>query len=300
MIRDRKIKAIHQYVTMSPQIRWGLLILIAFVFTIGLYPRLVVKKYRYAIGDVAQTDVKASEDFFIEDQDATETNRRQAVESVSAVYDLNPKILKSTIAHVNDAFEKMRIIYEQESKKLTTALQIPPAGSSTVAGAPTEPAEAPDLPQVPIEERLMAKKSLFENLMGIEISDGAYAILTEHGFSREIPKLLTTITSQVLSTGVVANKEILLKESDKGITLRNVETLTETHLLNLKQFYGIDQAKTMVRVIGDPLLKGLDYALLNLIVDLSQRLIQPNITFNSLETEARREAAAQRIKRYST
>jgi len=107
---------------------------------------------------------------------------------------------------------------------------------------------------------------------------------------------LTTIFTQVLSAGVVANKEILLKESDKGITLRNVETLTETHVLNLKQFYGPDQAKMMVRVVGDPLLKGMNYALLNLMVDFSQRLIQPNVTLNSHETEARKEAAAQQIK----
>ena len=154
----------------------------------------------------------------------------------------------------------------------------------------------PDLPQVPIEERLIAKKGLFDSLAGIEISSGAYAILIEHGFSEAVSDLLVRILTEIFSTGVVANKEILLKELDKGITLRNVETLTETHILNLKQFYGIDQAKTMVRVVGDPILKGLDYALLNLIVDISQRLIQPNITFNSLETEARRETAALHIK----
>ena len=296
MIRDHKINTINRYFTSSLQVRWGLLILIAIVFTVSLYPRLVVKKHRYEVGDVAKTDVKASDDFFIEDQEATEANRRQAIESVFAVYDLNPKILKSTISRISDAFATMRGSYEKESEKLNTILQMPPTSSSTPVEAPAGPIEFPDLPQVPIEERLMAQKSIFDSLMGIEISNGAYAILTEHGFSKEIPKLLTSITTQILSTGVVANKEILLKESDKGITLRNVETLTETHILNLKQFYGIDQAKTMVRVVGDPILKGLDYALLNLIVDLSQRLIQPNITFNSLETEARREAAGQRIK----
>ena len=116
------------------------------------------------------------------------------------------------------------------------------------------------------------------------------------GSPNDIPKLLTTIFTQVLSAGVVANKEILLKESEKGITLRNVETLTETHVLNLKQFYGPDQAKMMVRVVGDPLLKGMNYALLNLMVDFSQRLIQPNVTLNSHETEARKEVAAQQIK----
>ena len=143
---------------------------------------------------------------------------------------------------------------------------------------------------------MLAKKSLLEKAMGFEISNEAFSILIEHGFAKEIPKLLSTIITQVLSAGVVANKEILLKDSEKGISLRNVETLTETHVLNLKQFYGPDQAKTMVRVVGDPLLKGMNYALLNLMVEFSQQLIQPNITLNSHETEARKEVAAQQIK----
>ena len=125
MIRDRKINRVNQYFASSLQIRWGLLVLATIVFTVSLYPRLIVKKYSYDIGDVAKTDVKASEDFFIEDQETTETNRRQAIESVFAVYDLNPKILKNTLSRIDDAFDTLRDIYEKESEKLTATLHIP-------------------------------------------------------------------------------------------------------------------------------------------------------------------------------
>jgi putative nucleotidyltransferase with HDIG domain len=296
MIRERKKKSASRYFTTSPHIRWASLALIVSIFAVALYPSLIIERHRYKIGDVAKTDVKATEDFFIEDRSATEDNRRLAVETVPTVYDFNPKIRKTTVARLNDAFEKLHQMYEQESRKLDEESQKQPAASTAVDGMPVETPELEELPKVPIEERMRAKKNLFDSLIGIETSDGAYAILTEHGFSKEISKLLTTIISQILSTGVVTNKEILLKESDKGITLRNVETLTETHVLNLKQFYGPDQARTMVRVVGDPLLKGTNYALLNLIVDLSQRLIRPNVTLNSLETESRREAAAKENK----
>ena len=140
------------------------------------------------------------------------------------------------------------------------------------------------------------KRTLFEERIGLSISEVAFLILTKNEFSAEIPRLIANIISQVLTTGVVANKEILLKEADKGITLRNVVTMTEAHVLSLKQFYGPDQAKAMVRVIGNPLLKGMDYAFLNFIVDLSQRLLSPNITLNSHETETRRKIAAENVK----
>ncbi|WP_319404547.1 HDIG domain-containing metalloprotein [uncultured Desulfosarcina sp.] len=296
MIRDRKKKSVDRFFNLNPHIRWALLVLIVVVFTTGLYPSLVIKKRHYNIGDVVKTDIKATEDFIIEDHAATEALRRQAVDNVVPVYDLNPKILKGTVTRLNDAFEQLRLIYEQETKKLETESRTSPVLPSTPAEAPVKPADVPDLPQVSLAERMLAKKNLLEKAIGIEISSGAFSILTENGFAKDIPRLLTTIITQVLSTGVAANKEILLKESDRGITLRNVETLTETHVLNLKQFYGPDQAKTMVRVVADPLLKGMNYALLNLMVDFSQQLIQPNVTLNSHETEARKEVAAQQIK----
>ncbi|BBO67557.1 HD family phosphohydrolase [Desulfosarcina alkanivorans] len=296
MIRDRKKKSIDRFFSLSPHIRWALLALIVAIFATGLYPGLVIKKHRYAIGDVAKTDIKAEEDFFIEDKAATEANRRKAVDGVATVHDLNPKILKGTVDRLTEAFDRLRAIYEKEASQLETNWRTSPVPLPTPDDAPVDPDDVPDLPRVPLKERMLAHKGLFEDLFGAPISNGAFSILTEHGFSQDIARLLTTIITQVLSTGVVANKEILLRESEKGITLRNLETLTETHVLNLKQFYGPDQAKTMVRVVGDPILKGKNYALLNLIVDFSQRMIQPNITANSHETEARKKAAAEKIK----
>ena len=296
MIRDRKKKPISHFFSLNPHIRWALLVLILVVFTTGLYPGLVIKKHRYDSGDVVKTDIKSSVDFFIEDLAVTEVHRRQAVDSVLPVYDLNPKILKGTVARLNDAFDQLRSIYETETKNLERNTKRFPQALSASDRALVELTDVPDLPQVSLAERMLAKKSLLEKATGIDISNEAFSILIENEFETDIPKLLTTIITQVLSAGVVANKEILLKESDQGITLRNVETLTETHVLNLKQFYGPDQARTMVRVVGDPLLKGMNYALLNLMVDISQQLIQPNITLNSHETEARKEVAAQQIK----
>ncbi|MGA6927042.1 MAG: hypothetical protein WBY88_15235, partial [Desulfosarcina sp.] len=296
MIRDRKKKSIDHYFNMSPHVRWILLVMIVAIFATGLYPNLIIRKHRYAIGDVAATDIKASKDFFIEDKTATEANRRQAADDVWTVYDINPKILQGSVDRIEEAFGRLRELYEKESRKLGLSARMPPDDIPTAAEAPVGPADVPDLPTVSLEERMLAGKNRFEESIGIQVSHGAFSILVEHGFAKEIPRRLTTIVTQILSTGVVANKEVLLKESDKGITLRNVESLTETHLLNLKQFYGPDQARTMVRVVGDPLLKEMNYALVNLIVDFAQRLIQPNITANSHETEARKKAAAQQIK----
>jgi len=99
-----------------------------------------------------------------------------------------------------------------------------------------------------------------------------------------------------MENGVVTNKEILLNRSDRGIVLRDIKTKNEKLVYNLKHFYGLDQAKTMVTIIGQPVLQDKNYELKNLIVDFAQKLVQPNITLNRSETEERKKAASAEVK----
>ena len=113
-----------------------------------------------------------------------------------------------------------------------------------------------------------------------------------HGRSAD---LIARILDSIMENGVVTNKEILLRESDKGIILQDIKTKTEIQTNKLRRFYELDQAKTMVRIIGQPLLKDHNYIVRNLVVDFTQRLVQPNITLNRSETEERKRAAAAQI-----
>ncbi len=59
--------------------RWGILCTVAVLFSIILFPNLVITRHQYNLGDVAERDIKSPRDFFIEDQAATEINRQQSV-----------------------------------------------------------------------------------------------------------------------------------------------------------------------------------------------------------------------------
>ncbi|NNL77313.1 MAG: HDIG domain-containing protein, partial [Desulfobacterales bacterium] len=148
------------------------------------------------------------------------------------------------------------------------------------------------LPQNPTAD----KRKYLEDKLAIRVNKGAYRALANGGFTKETADLINRILLKILKNGVVTNKEILLKEAEKGIILRNVNNKKEQVVHQLKQFYGLDQAKTMVRIVGQPLLQDLDYGRLNLVVDFVQRLIQPNITLNRNETQERKNKAATEIK----
>ena len=147
--------------------------------------------------------------------------------------------------------------------------------------------------KVALDNELLAQKPAFEAALGIEISQGAYKILISENFSQAISESITRILYDIYSNGVVANKELLLKDNDRGITVRNVVSQKENIVTALRQYYGPDQARTMVRIVAEPYIKDMSYNLVNLIVDMCQRMVQPNITLNRNETEKRKASCAR-------
>jgi len=265
--------------------RWGILFSVTILFSVILFPSLVITKHQYGLGDVAERDIKSPRDFFIEDTAATEKNRRQAVDAVLTVYDYDAGLATSLTRKVEDVFAKIR-----------SASATPDQGPPQQPAVNTTDGQAASKVQKTAPLEITDKRKFLEENLSIRVSKGAFIELKKVDFSEEISGAINGILKNILDNGVVTNKEILLKEAEKGIHLRNVATKEEKELHQLKKFYGLDQAKTMVRIVGQPLLDDLDYGLLNLVVDFVQRLIQPNVTLNRSETEERKNKAAAEIK----
>ena len=252
----------------SKTYKWILLAATAIVFAGTFFSSsLPDHYYAYKVNDIAREDIKAPADFLINDTIATEEKRREAAQRVLTVYDYNDRLSAQIKQRLAISFETAR---KEQAEK-------------TTAGA-TQSGQA------------VGDKEKFESLLGIPVSDGAYAILEKENFSKTIEALIYQITSDILDNGVVADKEALLREKDKGIILSRVSTEAEEVVFNLRRFYGPDQAQAMVRIIGDPLLNKIDYSVKNLIVDFCQRLISPNVTLNVNKTEKLRNEARESVK----
>ncbi len=265
------------FILSTPYLLWAMLLGITLLFTFSQTPEQQQITDAYQIGDVAQRDIKAPRDILVEDREVSDERRNQARDMVRIVYDLDADLLPRIQASVEDAMKIGRSLFEPGSTRKTE--------DETPAG------DTPD----PTFAMVLETKPLFEEKLGIVISEGAYSILHKHRFDPNITQKIQTIMGKVLSNGVVANKEILLEQEHKGIVLRNIKSNEEQVVNNLKVFYGPDQAKAMIRIEGEPLLKKVNYTLTNLIVDICQRLLQPNIFMNKNETQARILAAQATI-----
>ncbi|THB76135.1 MAG: HDIG domain-containing protein [Desulfobacteraceae bacterium] len=271
---ENSLQLTREFFQSTPYLPWAALILITALFTLIHFPKQTELTFSYEIGDVARRDIKAHKNFFVEDRDATQAKKNQVKNTVRNVYDLDSELFEEISDHIDQAFE----IPEKLLRKTD------PSGNGTAQDPP------------PTEAIVMATREAFETALGVSIAEDAYGVLHNHEFAPDIPKLIKTILDKILTNGVVANKDLLLKEENKGIILRTIQNSDEKIVNSLKVFYGPDQAKAMVRIIGQPLLREMNYNLRNLIVDICQRLLQPNITLNKSETEKRILEAESLIK----
>ncbi len=142
----------------------------------------------------------------------------------------------------------------------------------------------------------MQHKDEFAKIIGFDISKSVYITLEKERFSIEIENLIVQILTEILKNGVVANKQILLNEVGKGIVLRTIGTQNETIVRRLKPYYGLEQAKAMIRFEGELPLKSFNSPVQELIVTFCLKLIQPNITSNKSETAKRQKMASAQVK----
>jgi len=267
---ENNITQAKEFLLTTPYVLWLMLILITALFTFTHHPKQSQTSYSYNIGDVAKRDIKAPKNFFVEDKKATSIKKDEVKDSVKNIYDFDANLLNKIFSGIDDAMKIPRELFKKTNEQnpepeLTFAI-------------------------------VLDTKPEFEEKLGIEISKGVYSILYKDQFSSDMTKKIKVIIEKILTNGIVANKEILLKETHKGIILRTIGSKEERIVNNLKAFYGPDQAKTMVRIEGQPLLKDINYNISNLIVDLCQKLLQPNITLNKNETEKRIQEAEDQIK----
>ncbi|MCU0538274.1 MAG: HDIG domain-containing protein [Desulfobacterales bacterium] len=267
----------------SAGVRLAVLIAVTAVFALILHPDLLVSRIAYTAGDIAEKDIKAPRDFLVEDQAATDIKRLQALQEVLTVYDFDAELAPRLAQVVDQAFADMRALRQA-------------AAESRGAAAEGDYSPAADPRRAPAAHSAEDLRKLFEDKLGVRLGKGPFTALEAEGFSKRLADAVAEILAKLLEAGVVTSKEATLKDLEKGIVLRQVRTKEERIVQDPRQFYSLDQARSMVRTAGQPWLRELDYAAGNLVVDLAQRLIQPNVTLNRNETEERKNRARAEVK----
>ncbi len=136
----------------------------------------------------------------------------------------------------------------------------------------------------------------FEQLLGIKISNSAFNALKKKHFDPIIVTYIEKILNPIFKQGIVSNREFLLAEKDRGIVVRYFPTREERSLKDLSRILDIDQARIKVKDEARLVIPSEDKLLIKPIVEITQGLLRPNLTFNKSETEERKIAAREAVK----
>lgn len=233
------------------------LLLLALSLTVIIIPKGVFIPVYYSPGDVAAGDIKAPRDLLVPDPPLTEKKRLEAEEAVLPLYDFAPLAAQD----IADRMVQVVRLFNSEEKK----------------GGPKDSREA------------------VESLLGFAVSDEEMAALAEVPATDSFPKALRAALLQALNVKIVGNLSLFKEDRELGIEIRDLSTQLQVEATNLDDVIGMEAAKKRVEdQLGK--LEGLPPKTGQVLHGIVVKLLRPNLTFNTNETEARKQKAREAIK----
>jgi len=243
--------------------KWLIIFFLSVILCLIISSRIPSYK-QYVPGEIAALDVKAPQDFLVEDNPSTIAKTRKAVDSVWAVYDFDLNAIAKVEQKIDLAFKTMSESFSNKDKEKIEKEKIP--------------------------------KEEFEQLLGITISGSSFKILEKRSFNLNILNYIYRILNNIFEQGVVSNREILMEEKNRGIVIRFFPNREETNVQEFSRFMDITQARSRVKREARILIPSSERSLEKPVVEIAQGLLRPNLTFNKSETEERKTVAREAVK----
>jgi putative nucleotidyltransferase with HDIG domain len=235
-----------------------------------LLPGAFLFSNRAVPGTVADRDYVATRSLLLDDDEATGVKQREAREAVLPVYDLDPGVIGERDAELARLFVRGRRLLAPAADGAVEAVEAREAAVRELTAAPSSPASL----------RLTAEQ---------------VQLLSRKGFSPDLEDRIRGALTQALRRGVVANKDLLLENRMRGVTLRNLATGGERLHLDLFDNLGYPgEAREFFEseVRG---WSGIASGERRLLVDLLLDNLRPNLLLNRSETLVRQATAAAAV-----
>jgi putative nucleotidyltransferase with HDIG domain len=221
------------------------------------------------VGEIAGRDFTAPTDLTVADMDTTQAKQREAAEAVLPVYALDSNVFFNIQQRVRQFFQ-----FGRERSR---------AGST--AGREEEAA----LSSTSVES---LRKTILE-IFDIEIPLSDLTYLRQRSFPADLEEPLINILGRALSGGVLVSKDLFInREKERGFVL--VRPHQPEKIVNAADFPDLREARALA--VAEVARLNLSPRRKAVLAGLVQSFLQPNITLETVETEARRTQAASRVE----
>ncbi|MBM3284739.1 MAG: HDIG domain-containing protein, partial [Candidatus Aminicenantes bacterium] len=210
-------------------------------------------------GEIASSDIVSPLDLTIEDTETTAKRRAEAEEAVFPVYSFDENAFLNTEERIRQFFA-----FGQEWLKR-------PAASRDTAELQKESAEK----------------------FGVDLSARDLDTLVRANFSAELAETLISLIGKISSPGIILSKNLFIRrEPERGFIL--LRGPGNEKLTRVEEILEIRESREKLAAEVEKIeLPARQKALLRSLADV---FLTPNITYNKVETEARKEHARSRVE----
>jgi putative nucleotidyltransferase with HDIG domain len=206
------------------------------------------------VGEIAAFDIEAPSDITLPDSEMTDKRRKEAVNAVLPVYNLDKSIFSYTE-------EKIRTLFQSGRKLLETPLT---------------------------KDNIQNFNISLISQYGLELNANNLNALIKTNFPSSLEETLISLIGKILSQGIIQTKNLFIRgEQEKGFTLIEEEKPEKT--IFISEILDIEEAKD--RITGEIANLDLPPEEKSLLVLLSHSFISSNVTYNGITTETRKEQA---------
>ncbi len=256
------------------------LVLAVLLCSFLLLPDIKSPHTQLDLGSISAEDVKSPTDLSVEDEATTNNRRIESMKNVLAIYDFDPRVPSQIVKRIDLFFEKKEKFFDMIYQGVD------------LGGREGYPRNKQKL-NILISKEELTKD--FRDLTGLNVTKEIFDLLDYPIFDEKIKQTLKKLIKEVLSSGVVGSREMLLKEKSRGINTLNIVTKVEQHLKDLGSLIGTRDAEKKLKKRVKETLKS-DPKTRKLVIFLADFFIQPNYTFNKAATEERKRRVSQSVE----
>lgn len=241
---------------------------------------------------IAPRNVRAAEELLIEDVASTAKNRATARRGVLDVYDLDTRGATIGVEQVRDAFGMVAVAYSTRAEhayKIAVAAFDPKAVVDKVKIAEAKAS----LAAFESTAAFGALEKKFDEILGLTLTDRERRTLRHYHYWPQIGSVVGSAVNRAALVGVLPGKGDLPASTLKGISLRTVGGDAERKVTSFESLYDLPEARRAVASEMEGLIGDDRSALRRVATRIAAELVVPNVTYNSQETERRRDLAEE-------
>jgi putative nucleotidyltransferase with HDIG domain len=229
------------------------------LLTLLLTPGQQFSRPVYKVGEIAASDIRATQDYLLEDRQLTEKKRLDAESLAPYVYDLNVAAPHEITQRFDKAFSSIAAARTGEKGTDRAGL-----------------------------------RNLINQTLGIQLSDPEFSSMMRFRADRVLVGEINRLTGLIFANKVVSDKRLFTSDLAHGIQMQDSRTCELLATLD-RSFTAIDLSEAQKRVFEIHLNLPAEPHDVLLIKKIIAKSLLPNLTLNREATEERRRAAREAV-----